>query len=282
MKKLIPALAMLLVAACLMGTSTYAWFSANEYVTASGMSVKAASDGGLAIASYVDWDAAPAPSDFASTATAKWSNAMKVDDKGTADTSDDVVTYAASIAPTSFDGADWWTAEAENANASAGKAGTYNEVIDSETVWDATTGAGIFQHTKWQIKSLAEGETLDLKINGVTVTGYNTLGTNVQLEKSLRVLVKCGGAYFKFAPLYSATSAEEQLYYTGSAAVQDTTLKFGNGTITAVTIGSVNSTTPTDVEVFVFFEGEDTNCKTNNIDIANLKNLSITINYTTA
>jgi hypothetical protein len=44
MKKLIPALCMLLVAASLLGTSTFAWFSMNEQVTATGMTVTAISD----------------------------------------------------------------------------------------------------------------------------------------------------------------------------------------------------------------------------------------------
>ena len=41
MKKLIPALCMLLIAAVMLGTSTYAWFSMNTTVTATGMSVTA-------------------------------------------------------------------------------------------------------------------------------------------------------------------------------------------------------------------------------------------------
>ncbi len=44
MKKLIPALCMLLIAAALLGTSTYAWFSMNDKVTATGMTVTAKSD----------------------------------------------------------------------------------------------------------------------------------------------------------------------------------------------------------------------------------------------
>lgn len=44
MKKLIPALCMLLVAATLLGTSTFAWFSMNDRVTANGMTVTAASE----------------------------------------------------------------------------------------------------------------------------------------------------------------------------------------------------------------------------------------------
>ena len=43
-KKLIPALSMLLVSAVLLGTSTYAWFSMNTTVTATGMTIKAVSD----------------------------------------------------------------------------------------------------------------------------------------------------------------------------------------------------------------------------------------------
>lgn len=44
MKKLIPALAMLLVSAILLGTSTYAWFSMNTEVSATGMQITAKSD----------------------------------------------------------------------------------------------------------------------------------------------------------------------------------------------------------------------------------------------
>ena len=263
MKKLIPALCMLLVAACLMGTSTYAWFAANETVTASGMQVKAASDGGLAIASYVAYATAPSASDFKSSAAANWTNG------------------AGSVSPTSFDGAKWWTAEADKAESGAAKAGTYKDATPTEAEWTGGQGGkAIFQHTKWQVKSLAEGSTLTLKIDNVTVTGFNTSGTNQLLEKSLRVLVKCGANYYEFAPMYSTASASEQLYYNGTTAVQNTKLNFGNGAITAVEIGTVTDTAPTDVEVFVYFEGEDTNCMTQNIDINTLATLAVTINFT--
>ena len=54
MKKLIPALCMLLVAATLLGTSTYAWFSMNTQVTASGMSVTASAPKSLLISTSED------------------------------------------------------------------------------------------------------------------------------------------------------------------------------------------------------------------------------------
>ena len=49
--KLIPAIAMLLISAVLVSTSTYAWFSMNKTVTASGMKVKAVAEGSIIITS---------------------------------------------------------------------------------------------------------------------------------------------------------------------------------------------------------------------------------------
>lgn len=51
MKKLIPAIALLLVSAAMMSTATFAWFSMNKTVTASGMQVKAQAEGSIVITS---------------------------------------------------------------------------------------------------------------------------------------------------------------------------------------------------------------------------------------
>ena len=45
----IGAIAMVLVAAIAMGSSTYAWFAMNTQVTATGMKVKAVAEGGIVI-----------------------------------------------------------------------------------------------------------------------------------------------------------------------------------------------------------------------------------------
>ena len=47
--KLVPAFAMLLVSAILVSTSTYAWFSMNTAVTATGMQVQAKAESGIVI-----------------------------------------------------------------------------------------------------------------------------------------------------------------------------------------------------------------------------------------
>ena len=49
MRRLIPAFAMLLVAATMLSTASFAWFTMNEKVTASGMQIQAKSTGSLVI-----------------------------------------------------------------------------------------------------------------------------------------------------------------------------------------------------------------------------------------
>lgn len=49
MKKLIPAIGMTFLGAALLGTSTFAWFSANKTVTATGMKLQAKADSSLLI-----------------------------------------------------------------------------------------------------------------------------------------------------------------------------------------------------------------------------------------
>ncbi len=52
-RKLIPALAMLLVSAILMSSSSFAWFSMNDSVTATGMAIKATTEGSIVISNDV-------------------------------------------------------------------------------------------------------------------------------------------------------------------------------------------------------------------------------------
>lgn len=60
MRKLIPAFAMLMVAAIMMTTASFAWFTMNEQVTATGMQIKAQASGSLVISDsplqYTDAD----------------------------------------------------------------------------------------------------------------------------------------------------------------------------------------------------------------------------------
>ena len=103
MRKLIPAIAMLLVSAVMMSTASFAWFSMADNAVATGMEVKATAAGGFAIASYVTKDQAPSKDSFKTTASASYKNGD-----------------ATGLAPTSHSTADaWYKGQAEKVDSSA-------------------------------------------------------------------------------------------------------------------------------------------------------------------
>lgn len=69
MRKLIPALAMLLVSAVMMSTASFAWFSMNTTVTATGMKIKAKSDQTFLIISATNSDPEDIQNEYADKAS---------------------------------------------------------------------------------------------------------------------------------------------------------------------------------------------------------------------
>lgn len=65
MRKILPALCMLLVSAVMLGSSTFAWFSSNSKVTASGMQISVSTPTSLFISTESSTDA----SKFSNSAT---------------------------------------------------------------------------------------------------------------------------------------------------------------------------------------------------------------------
>ena len=109
MKKLIPAICMLLVATMLLAGSTFAWFSMNTVVTATGMQVTAKAEEGIVITN---------------SEKSTWSDASSTT------TSKDLV-----LLPTStVDGSVWYHNTSKDADVAtgAGYVGTYETVTKSE------------------------------------------------------------------------------------------------------------------------------------------------------
>lgn len=265
LRKLIPTFVMLVITAALVGTSTYAWFSMNTNVTATGMTVTAKAEGGIVIANADGAD---------------WSNSARAS------------TASATLYPTSTKDVTTWyhnkSTNADNAQASQ-TAGTYAtlDLKKSATeygigyVEDGTGGYGgteaaYYLLNKFTVKSSAENLT-DIKfyINSVTVTGMNT---SENLDKSLRVAIKIAedSTTYIYAPVTGAT----------------TTYKVGGSEQTAITVKtneknvetSINaiSTTGVGVEVYAYFEGEDAACKSTNVSGVTLDNLKIEVVFGTA
>ena len=272
MRKLVPAFAMLMVAAIMMSTASYAWFTMSTTATASGMAVQATTSGGLAIAYALkgtDGATAPGAAAFQSSATfnstQNWSNG------------------AHKLSPTSTDltGSKWYTASSAAINASAAVAGTYAEVASNNT-------NKYYFKTTMYVKSLDESADTtgkDLYVDMITSTEQNN-----GLEASLRVAINVGNTWLFFAPNYEELP-EDGLNYVSSITVADgkqtavdvkanKNVFCGEEELTGALLldGGLEYTDPTEVNVYVYFEGEDDNCKS--ALAYNLTDLGISITFT--
>ena len=227
------------------------------------MSVKAKTEGGLAIAAYTNGDGgaavAPASTAFASTAAA-------------------VYKANATIAPTSFSGSTWYSAEAENANNYAAKTGTYATVAEASL-------DNYRLISKFQIKSMdtaSDTSPVDLYVSAISVSGDTN---STVLNKSLRVVVKCNDQYYFFAPLYTDVSGGNLYYYNGStrtAKAVDTAITINNATFAGAGVQIMNdalTTSPTNVDIYIYYEGEDENCKS--INAVNIDTLTVQVTFAT-
>jgi len=280
-KKLIPALAMLLVSASLMGTSTYAWFSMNTQVTATNMQVKAVAEDGILISNV---------------------------DKGSWTNSADAKVTSAVLVPTSTAGTTtpaWAHNTSTNADeAQANQASSTYE--DLTLTWSNTTSgegfvdiAGGTAGTKdnnekayvllneFYIKSsgnvltLGNGQTYaDLYINDVTVT---SAGSFLKIDNSLRVLVVVGDTAYIYAPVIDQANGTTTLSYnfkqnTAVTALNATAAAGYDKTTGTTTIGNTDATAVL-AKVYIYFEGEDANCKSTNISAVTTQNLSVSVKF---
>lgn len=128
-KKLIPALCMLLISAVLMGTSTYAWFSMNKTVSATGMEVTAKSNStylliGTKNETYADIQAKTAPANTSVEALKTAGNAGGIYPCAYADTA---------IAKTDAEGnwveaGSWYTANSSSSSNATANVTNYNTI----------------------------------------------------------------------------------------------------------------------------------------------------------
>lgn len=245
MKKLIPAAGMLAVSATMLATSTYAWFSMNTAVTATGMNVTAQAESGIVISNSTKsaWNASAA-----------------------------TTTGSLNLLPTSTsNGATWYHNSSDDADIATGAehVGTYTTVTNEGS-------DKYYSENKFYIKSATTSSlTKDLYIKQVTITPPNA-ATSADLDKSLRVLVKIGDSTNIYAPTSAST-----LTYTVNGATSVTALDASSVNDTKVTgITSIPASTGTPIEatVYVYFEGEDANCKSNNVK-ATLDTMSVSVQF---
>ena len=230
MKKLIPAICMLLVAASLLGTSTYAWFSMNTTVTASSLEIKATTDANLYIAKGASV-AIGSITGIQVTDLAVAANAVKpcdlVDASGTV-TVNDAKTYT--TAPQV---------------GSAGEAATYTKI---GTITETTS-------TNEDTKNIANY----VAVGYVTIARKQTNTGNYTLTPSCTVT--CENASNLNKAMRAGIIINGKLYEANDANSDGTT---------AITftfpsnVTNLADNTAYSVALLLWFEGEDTDCFVNN------------------
>jgi len=251
------AIAMLTLSAASAVTGTVAWFTANNIVSVSGMSIKAEAEQGIVI-SNEDKTA------WAETATAKHTGGD------------------AGFIPTSTANAvNWYHANASDADNYAHNTEGYHEYTTSQGITESTGSAGtglgsidlgnIYLINHFYVKSSTvspiteTGKVQKIYLKSVSATLPETVAS-ANLDKALRVLVKSDAGLFVVAPLSGATlsytvNGASSVTALDTIAANDTSKYLWSGT----EIPAYDSNSPIDISVYCYFEGEDQNCKSTNI-----------------
>ena len=251
MKKIIPTICMSLLGLSAIATSSYAWFSMNKTVTASGMKVQARAEGGIQIKRT------------ASTAANPWSSAAVSEASLTA------------LLPTSTaDAATGSWKHAEGKSESEGEAVGGYQTLNITNVAPAATAVGnghvdtnyYYVYDNYTVASDANsGDYTNLYVSSIT---YGTPSNN--LSKALRVLIKSGSTVLVCAPVSGATTS-----YKVGGTIDVTAITTFSSTTSTIVAGPASTA---DISVYIYFEGEDENLITNNIP-ETFDNLEISVEF---
>ena len=252
MKKLIPALALLLVSAVMLGTSSFAWFSMNTEVTATGMQVQAATSKNLVIKGAAD-------SEFTAVgtqdATTKTLNPVSVNCA-----TNEALTGKTFYKINNSDGVDYASG-----------------ILTSGTT-ELTTAVANTHYRSSVFTVRVDGITNDrfdhLYVSGVTVTDTSDAASSKAISKCIRVGVTDGSKTYIFVPNGGEyTDGKSVSAYTAEGKVTTLTAQTVSTTGQAnADFGAINQGTDKTITIFVWYEGNDTYCTSaNSVSVESLK-----------
>ena len=308
-RQLAAAIAMTLVSTVALGSSTYAWFTMNKEVSVVGMEMKAHAEEGLLINEVkahadTNWDeqaqaAATAvtyqlrPASTANLATWYHANSKKSSDEAGVD--DDLANtvkigdnYYEDISPANLTNNTVIDAEGGSGTQKAtggtqAETHVYYKDAAFGTTGEYDEGEGFYVNYKYYLKA-SSTEDLTVKAGklGVEVTAEKkNEEAATALDKALRVGVKIDNDVLIFAPVEGADDTS----YKVTAALDGATTADVSAKTTKTGINAADMTIPavnTDgklVDVYLWFEGEDKNCMSDNLT-ATLNAYKISISFT--
>lgn len=268
-KKIASAASMLLLSTAMLGMATYAWFTMNKEVSVTGMKVKATAEQGLIISdsTKTNWATSKNVNMTASAVLAPTST-PKVATPTFVKNSSDFFDNAEADQDDGYEDLNltWSTEEATSGS------------IGSVTASGATTNYALKR--TFYIKSAGEQAwAQNLVIDEVTVAGTTN---SVNLDKSLRVLVAVGTDSFIYAPVDGATLSYNWKGTTANATSVSAVASATDSTCTSVASIPITDSGAIKVEMYIYFEGEDANCKSSNISGVTVDDLTVSAKFKTA
>jgi hypothetical protein len=291
MRKLLPAFAMLTVSAISLTSATYAWFTMNKTVEVTNMKITAAAEEGLLISetsgktSSDKWDDVATannlptsvtllPTSSANTLAWYHANSKSANDEAGA-AANKVDDNLSTDGYTALTLANSETAASSGVNAANS---IFYKDANNNSTFDSGEDAYYVKYTYYLKASntsgisnmgLANGAQ-NLSIKNVTVSGSSGSAT---LDKSLRVGVAINNKFYIFAPYYTGTGEDipaDYYVYNGTSTEGDnikiTPLAANAIAYTDVaSLPGVDTTTPLQADVYLWYEGEDVNCKSENV-----------------
>lgn len=291
-RQLMAAIAMVVVSVVALSSSTYAWFAANNKVTAEGMKVQATAEGGIEIRYNVLSTENDDGTAYKTTDSANMSAAHKLYPTSTlASASDSTVS------------SNWYHANAAAANAFNANQGTYSVLAlnagnSSSYIFGSTTekqvadqfydndGRQYYLVNEFNIRSVSSTKPASrLKVESVSAT-LPASANSGELDKSLRVAVVCGDKSVIYAPVTGASATYNVATSVDSNgnATLDGNVKALAANVTseeiAATVPAKGNTTfgGVDVRIYVYYEGEDSNHFSNNLTSI-IDEISVSVNF---
>ena len=272
---------MLLVSIMTLSSATYAWFTMNKTVTVDGMKLKATAEDGLVISDSTktnwatSWDvnmataATLAPtSNYANAATAATTfvtNKSDLFDNAKANQAADYVDLGT---------LDWSDQTANSGSIGSKTTGTTPNAVTTNYVLKRTFYIKATGDQAWA-KNLVIDE-VKAEVDG------DSAATSENLDKALRVLVVVNDVdAFVYAPITGATTSYNwKGTMTGAQAVT-TVASTTDSTCTNVASIPIVDANAVKVDMYMYFEGEDANCKSSNISNISVDTLKVSAKFKT-
>lgn len=232
-------------------SATFAWVSENKSAQAGGMSVRAETTKSLLIS-----NSQSGTFDFSATSTI--SSTVTMSPSSTIEALTNGVPKFYTLTP---------EAKIDKVAFSSGALdndATLVEVTPTTTNPSANTVCGVIKYTFYLKINGDQGATLeDVYASNIQITRANNANDQSNFSKSLRVALVCGSRIF----IYSVTGGDST--YNGISTISNN--GFSTTQVVASSTADANNilldeitTNPVAIDIYVWYEGQDTNCTTSN------------------